>query len=79
MKLKENIALSESGFVFNPMNGESFTINETGRHILQLLKEGKDEDEIIEQINNEYQTKKMNVEKDIQDFLELIKRYQLAD
>ena len=31
MLLKENIALSENGFVFNPSNGDSFTMNNTGK------------------------------------------------
>ena len=38
MKLKKNIAISESGFVFNPEIGTSFTTNSLGVAILKQLK-----------------------------------------
>lgn len=41
MKIKENIAISETGFVFNPTTGDSFTLNETARKVIALLNEGK--------------------------------------
>jgi hypothetical protein len=41
MLIKENIALSENGFVFNPSTGDSFTMNSTGKEVLMLIKEGK--------------------------------------
>lgn len=46
MKIRNNIAVSETGFVFDPNSGESFTLNETGKIILNLLSEGKTEFEI---------------------------------
>jgi hypothetical protein len=42
MIIKENIALSENGFVFNPSTGNSFTLNNTGKEVLMMIKEGKD-------------------------------------
>jgi len=41
MIIKGNIALSENGFVFNPATGDSYTINNTGKEVLMLIKEGK--------------------------------------
>ncbi len=79
MKLRDNIALSKSGFVFNPVNGESFTLNETGSRILQLMKEGYEQKEIIEKIGSEYQSEASKVEKDVEDFFDLLQRYQLTD
>ena len=35
MKLKKNIATSESGFVFNPSTGDSFSLNTIGAEILK--------------------------------------------
>jgi hypothetical protein len=79
MKLRDSIALSESGFVFNPVNGESFTLNETGSRILQLMKEGHGQKEIIEKIGSEYQSDASKVEKDVEEFFDLLQRYQLTD
>ena len=39
MQLRKNIAISETGFVFNPTTGDSYSINEVGREILAYLKE----------------------------------------
>ena len=41
MLIKSNIALSDNGFVFNPSTGDSFTLNNTGKEVLILIKEGK--------------------------------------
>ncbi len=46
MKIRNNIAVSETGFVFDPNSGDSFTLNETGKQILTMLSEGKTEVEI---------------------------------
>jgi len=48
MLVKGNIALSDNGFVFNPATGDSFTLNETGKVVLTLIKSG----ESLEQITN---------------------------
>ena len=37
----KNLAISESGFLFSPSNGESFTLNELGIWIFKLLQSGK--------------------------------------
>ena len=42
MKIKKNIAVSDTGFVFNPSSGESFNVNPLGMELLTYLKEDKD-------------------------------------
>ena len=37
MKLKKNIAVSETGFLFDPNTGESYNLNNTGQLIIKLL------------------------------------------
>jgi len=44
--IKKNIAVSESGFVFNPTTGDSFSLNGTGLELLQMLGSGKAPEEI---------------------------------
>ena len=50
MKVNRNLASSENGFVFNPTTGDSFSINELGVFIINKIKEGKTENEILEAI-----------------------------
>ena len=54
MKLKRNIAVSESGFLFDPTSGESYSLNEQGLEILNLLKERKSDPEITAYMTETY-------------------------
>jgi hypothetical protein len=40
MYLRKNIATSESGFIFNPATGDSFSANPVAAEILLQLKQG---------------------------------------
>jgi len=68
-KLKKNIALSESGFIFDPATGDSYSVNSTGSKIFELLKEGLSKDQIIENLLNTFDSDKKQVTEDLDDFL----------
>lgn len=72
MKLRKNVAVSESGLLFNPLTGESFTVNPIGIEILGLMKEEKDFDEISKVMLHKYSTDKPTFEKDFHDFVGLL-------
>lgn len=78
-KISENLALSDSGFLFKANTGESFTVNETGLLILKNLKEGKSEDEIIDLLTEEYEVEKEMAQRDFDEFLTLLKNFDLVD
>ncbi len=63
----KNIAMSDSGFLFDPTTGSTFTVNETGLTILQLLKAEIPKEEMINRILEEYETTREQVERDISD------------
>jgi hypothetical protein len=79
MKIKKNIALSDSGFIFNPSSGDSFSTNPIGVEILKLLKEGKSTEEISKSILNSYQVDETTIEKDLYDFFKMLEKYKLTD
>lgn len=79
MKINENLAISESGFLFNPSTGESFTVNPLGAEIIGMLKEGKTEDEIISRLLGIYEVDSKTLQKDLHDFNEILKLYQLLE
>ena len=79
MIIKKNIAISDSGFIFNPNTGESFSVNPISNKMLEWLKDGKSDDEIIKLILDHYSIDKDTVEKDYYDFMELLKLYQLTE
>jgi hypothetical protein len=79
MKLKKNIATSESGFVFNPGNGDSFSVNDIGAEILGLMKEDRSMADIISAISEKYDTGKVQVERDLEDFISLLASFNLIE
>lgn len=79
MKLKKNIAISESGFVFDPGSGESFTLNEQAAEIIRLMNEDKTDEEISELITGEYDIDKAGFEQYYYDFLGMLKQYNLLE
>ncbi|NVO02607.1 MAG: PqqD family protein [Bacteroidetes bacterium] len=79
MKIKNNIALSNSGFIFNPSTGESFSVNPIGVEILNLLKENKSKDEVKAVILERYQSDDDTFERDFYDFVNILVHYHLAE
>ena len=79
MKLKNNIAVSESGFIFNPEIGTSFTTNSLGIAILKQLKEKTSPEEIKNSILKSYDIDAITCEKDLDDFLRIVKQFNLLE
>ncbi|UCG28056.1 MAG: PqqD family protein [Bacteroidales bacterium] len=79
MKLKKNIAISESGFIFDPNTGESFSINPIGAEIIGIMKLGKSTDEIQSSILDKYDVDAASFEKYYYDFLNMLKQYNLVE
>ncbi|MFT6747619.1 MAG: hypothetical protein ACJAZ2_001975 [Glaciecola sp.] len=79
MNIKKNIALSDTGFVFDPSNGDSFSANPIGLEIITLLKDGKSEVEIKKQILDNYMTDESTFEKDYYDFVSTLLKLNVAE
>lgn len=79
MKLKKNIATSEAGLIFNPGSGDSFSVNRIGSEILSRLKDDKTAEEIIDFISSRYDVERVQLEKDMDDFLSQLSDYNLLE
>ncbi len=77
MAINKNIAISETGFLFNPSTGDSFSTNPIGQKVILWLQSGLDQEKILEKMQEEYFVDKDTVEKDIQDFVSLLKSHQI--
>jgi hypothetical protein len=79
VKIRKNIAISETGFIFNPLTGDSFSVNETGLFLLHMLQEGRDSESILEVFRETFELDKNSAEMDLSDFLSMLKSYQLTE
>lgn len=77
MVLKKNLALSETGFLFNPGNGDSFSLNPIALEVVEMLKAGKDEAAIRAALFAAYTVDTDTLEKDLYDFLNRLRQYKL--
>lgn len=75
--IKKNIATNEFGFVFNPATGDSFNSNPIAAEIIQLMKEDHSLNEIKKALLEKYEVDKMILEKDMDDFVAMLKDYNL--
>ena len=79
MKIKKNIAVSETGFVFDPTSGESYSINPVGQEILEQMKDGRSGEEISKAMTGEYEIDAASFEKYYYDFIGMLRQFQLID
>ncbi|MBU3663357.1 MAG: PqqD family protein [Bacteroidetes bacterium] len=77
MKLNKNIAVSDTGFIFNPLSGDSFSTNPIGQEIIRLMKEQKPKGDIVKALGQKYNAEESTLEKDLEDFFQMLLSYQL--
>ncbi|GAB1418839.1 MAG: PqqD family protein [Bacteroidales bacterium] len=77
MKIKSNIAVSDNGFVFNPASGESFMVNPVGLGMLNMMRKGQSQEQIVAAIQEDYRAEAMTIERDLLDFVEMMRQYRL--
>ena len=79
MRIKHNLAISPSGFLFDPGTGDSYSVNPIGMEIIELLRQGKSKDDVKEHILKEYLTDEVSFEKDYYDFTTMLRKHKLTD
>ena len=77
MNINKNIAISETGFIFNPSTGDSFSTNLIGKEIIQLIQMGQTIDEVVDSVQQKFTVDKSTLEKDIADFMYMLKSYNI--
>lgn len=74
----QDLAISESGFVFDPYSGGTFTVNRTGLTILQGLRENVSRATLLKRLRGQYQVgAAVDLETDLGEFLRLLTHHGL--
>lgn len=73
----KDLAISESGFLFDPYSGTTFTVNNTGKLILHLLTEGKEIEQIEAALSDKFEVGEEDTRNDIYEFVNLLKENHL--
>jgi PqqD family protein of HPr-rel-A system len=79
-RLRE-LAISDTGFVFDPYSGTSFSTNAAGIVLLECLKRGDSRAEIIEAMHREFEVveDEDDLTRDIDEFLRSLRQHHIVD
>jgi hypothetical protein len=66
--LLSRMAISDNGFVFDPVTGNSFTLNATGLALLRILRLHRNLDSVLEAVATEYEVPASEAERDVLEF-----------
>ena len=71
----QRLAISENGFVFDPVRGHNFTVNETGLVILRMLQKDNQLAPLLDNLMCEYDAPRRELERDVVEFAGLLRDY----
>lgn len=77
MKVNKNIAVSESGFLFDSMSGDSFSLNPIAAEILELIREQKSLDDVKKILLNKYDVTPTLLDKTIDEYIFTLKKLNI--
>jgi len=69
----KDLAVSETGFVFDPYSGATFSLNASALCLLRGLKEGLDREELLARLEEVFDVTDADLSRDIEEFLELLR------
>ncbi len=69
------LAISESGFVFDPVSGHNFTVNDTGLLILRHLQQNQDFSTLVKRLQQEYDATPNDIERDVIEFIGMLREF----
>jgi len=77
MRKLSQLAVSAEGFVFNPATGDSFQVSQTGLTVLDGLRDGLSDEEIVHQLAEEFEVSVEDARRDLMDFHGSLKSFGL--
>ena len=71
----KDLAISDTGFLFDPYSGSTFTVNATGRVIFEGLKEAEGREQIVAALTDAFATTpEDDLQRDLDEFVHLLRQ-----
>lgn len=78
MQKLADLAISDSGFVFDPYTGATFSTNATGRAIFEALRRGASRGAIVQALKDGFDLRtEVDLHRDVDEFVALMRRNEL--
>lgn len=78
MQRLRDLAISDTGFVFDPFSGATYTVNGTARCILDGLKRGLDRDALVALLRERFECSAEDLSRDIDDLVASLRLFGLV-
>ena len=69
----DQLAISPRGFVFDPRTGATFTVNATGRVLLEGLRDGLGLEGLIGRLRGTFEVDESDLRRDVLEYVRLLK------
>ena len=69
----ETLAISPTGFVFDPRSGATFTVNATGRTIIEALREGQGLDATVTLLAGSFDIGRADLRRDVLEYVRMLR------
>jgi hypothetical protein len=73
----EHLAISNSGFVFEPRSGATFTVNDTGRMLLEGLRDGSPLDGLVDSLVDVFDCTGADLRRDVLEYVRQLREARL--
>ncbi len=71
----KRLAINDSGFVFDPMSGQSFSVNGSGLDLLRLMQKQGGIEQLKQAVLDEYDVSETVLERDLLEFSDQLRQY----
>lgn len=78
MQRLKDLALSPSGFVFDPFTGATFTANSTALFLLEQLREGRSRADLVAGLRERFDTRDEDLPRDVDDLVATLRLHGLV-
>jgi PqqD family protein of HPr-rel-A system len=79
MTINKKIAVSETGFIFNPTTGDSYSMNPIATEILEMLKKEMSEEDIKKALIEKYDVSKSVLNKSYDEFIDTLRKLNILE
>jgi len=78
MQRLKDLAISDTGFVFDPFSGATYTVNDTARCVLDGLKKGLHRDELVALLAGRFETAGEDLARDLDELVQSLRLFGLV-
>lgn len=78
MDTLNNLAISPTGFVFDPATGATYSVNATGRAVLEGIRDGLGLEALVAHLSERFQVGQADLRRDVLEYARVLREQQLV-